>query len=132
MKNVTSLIELKESIILLEIQQTYEGKLLKQQFKTTYQNLRPVNLIKDTFKELVGAPDFKGNLVDTALSIAAGYLSKKVIIGGTHNPIKQLLGTVLQMGVTGIVAKNADGIKSTAMNLIQHFIKKNYLNEFGV
>ncbi len=124
MEKITSLIGLKESIILLEIQQAYEGQLLKEQFKTTYQNLRPVNLIKNTFKELVTTPDFKGNLVDTALSIAAGYLSKKVMVGSTINPIKQLLGTVLQIGVTGIVAKNADGIKSTAMNLIQHFINK--------
>lgn len=124
MEKITSLVGLKESIILLEIQQAYEGQLLKEQFKTTYQNLRPVNLIKNTFKELVSAPDFKGNLVDTALSVAAGYLSKKVMIGSTINPIKQLLGTVLQIGVTGIVAKNTDGIKSTAMNLLQQFINK--------
>lgn len=124
MKDISSLVELKESIILLEIRQAYEGQLLKEQFKITYQNLRPVNLIKNTFKELVAAPDFKGNLVDTALSIAAGYLSKKVMVGSTINPIKQLLGTVLQIGVTGIVAKNSEGIKSTAMNLIQHFINK--------
>lgn len=128
MKDITSLVELKESIILLEIQQAYEAQLLKEQFKTTYQNLRPANLIKNTFKELVSAPDFKGNLVDTALSIAAGYLSKKVMVGSTINPIKQLLGTVLQIGVTGIVAKNTDGIKSTAMNLIQHFINKKKAN----
>lgn len=124
MEKITSLIELKESIILLELQQVYEKQLLKDQFKITYQNLKPANLIKDTFKELVTAPDFKGNLLDTVLSIATGYLSKKVIIGSTLNPIKQLLGTVLQMGVTGIVAKNADDIKSTAINLMQHFLKR--------
>lgn len=124
MEKITSLVGLKESIILLEIQQAYEGQLLKEQFKTTYQNLRPVNLIKNTVKELVATPEFKGNLVDTALSIAAGYLSKKVMVCSTINPIKQLLGAVLQIGVTGIVAKNADGIKSTAMNLIHHFINK--------
>lgn len=124
MEKITSLIKLKESIILLEMRQDYEKQLLKDQFKTTYQNLRPANLIKETFKELVKAPDFKGNLLNTVLSIATGYLSKKIIIGGTHNPIKQLLGTVLQMGVTGIVAKNTDDIKSTAMNLLQHFLKR--------
>lgn len=134
MKNITSLVELKESIILLEIQQSHEGQLVKEQFKTTYQNLRPANLIKNTFKDLVSAPDFKGNLVDTALSVAAGYISKKVMIGSTINPIKQLLGTILQIGVTGIVSKNTDGIKSTAMNIVQHFInkkKEHKLNEFG-
>lgn len=124
MKKITSLIELKESILLLEIQQAYEGPLLKEQFKTTYQNLRPVNLIKNTFKELVAAPDLKGRLVNTAVSMVAGYLSKKALVGSTHNPLKKILGTVIQMEVTGVVAKNSDGIKSTAMQLIQHFLNK--------
>lgn len=134
MKKITSLAELKESIILLEIQRDYEGQLVKEQFKTTYQNFRPANLIKNTFKDLVSAPDFKGNLVDIALSVAAGYVSKKVMVGSTINPIKQLLGTILQMGVTGMVSKNTEGIKSTAINILQHFINKKKaptLNEFG-
>lgn len=124
MKKITSLIELKESILLLEIQQAYEGQLLKEQFKTTYQNLRPVNLIKNSFKELVAVPDLKGSLVNTAMSLVAGYFSKKALVGSTHNPLKKILGTVIQMGVSGIVAKNSDGIKSTAVQLIQHFLNK--------
>lgn len=124
MEKVTSLVELKEAILLLEVKQAYEGRLLKEEFKTTYQNLRPVNLIKNKFNELVSSPNLKENLLDTAISLAVGYLSKKVIIGGTNNPLKQIVGTLLQMGVTGIVAKNTDGIKSTAMQLIQHFLGK--------
>lgn len=124
MKKITSLIELKESILLLEIQQAYEGQLLKEQFKTTYQNLRPVNLIKNSFKELVAVPDLKGSLVNTAMSLVAGYFSKKALVGSTHNPLKKIIGTVIQMGVSGIVAKNSDGIKSTAVQLIQHFLNK--------
>lgn len=124
MEKITSSIELKEAILLLEIQQAYEGQLLKEQFKTTYQNLRPVNLIKNTFKELVAAPDLKGRIANTAMSLVAGYLSKKALVGSTHNPLKKMLGTVIQMGITGIVAKNSDGIKSTATQLIQHFLNK--------
>lgn len=124
MNKITSLVELKESILLLEIQQAYEGRLLKEEFKTTCQNLRPVNLIKNKFNELVASPNLKENLLDTVISLAAGYLSKKVIIGGTNNPLKQIVGTLLQMGVTGIVAKNTDGIKSKGMQLIQHFLSK--------
>ena len=124
MKKITSIVELRESILLLEIKQANEGRLLKEQFKTTYESLRPVNLIKNKFNELTTSPDFKGKLLNATLSLAAGYLSRKVVVGATHNPLKQLLGTLLQMGVTGIVSKNADGIKSTAMDLISHFLNK--------
>ena len=124
MKKITSIAELRESILLLEMKQAYEGRLLKEQFKTTYESLKPANLIHNSLRKFTTSPDFKGNLLNATLSLAAGYLSKKAVIGATHNPLKQLLGTLLQMGVTGIVSKNADGIKSTAMDLISHFLNK--------
>lgn len=124
MKKITSIAELRESILLLEMKQANEGRLLKEQFKTTYESLKPANLIHNSLRKFTTSPDFKGNLLNATLSLVAGYLSKKAVIGATHNPLKQLLGTLLQMGVTGIVSKNADGIKSTAMDLISHFLNK--------
>lgn len=124
MNKITSVDELRASILLLEIKQANEGQLLKAQFKITYENLRPVNLIKNTFNELVSAPDFKGDLLKTTLSLAAGYLSKKIAVGSTHNPLKQVLGTLLQMGVTSLVSKNTDEIKSAALNLLKTIFTK--------
>ena len=59
------------------------------------------------------------------MSLTAGYLSKKVTVGATHNPLKQLLGTLLQVGVTSLVSKNSEGIKSIAGTLINYFSRKN-------
>jgi hypothetical protein len=131
MQKITSIIELRESIALLEIKQSVEGELLKEQFKETYESIKPINLIKNTLKELTSAPDLKGDLLNASLSLAAGYLSKKVAIGSTDNPFKQILGTLLQMGVTSIVAKNADGIKSSTMNILNKlFTKKTPTEEY--
>ena len=124
MDKITNTTELKQAILLLEAKQTLEGGMLKEQFKITYESIRPINLIKSTFRELTADPDFKNNLLNTTLSMAVGYLSKKVAIGTTNNPFKQILGTILQMGVTSIVAKNSDGIKSTILNLIQTLFAK--------
>ena len=124
MQKITTVAELKESILLLEMKQANDVYLLKEQFKITYESLNPINLIKRKFSELITAPDLKGDILNTTLSLAAGYLSKKVVIGTTSNPLKQLLGTVLQMGVTSIVSKNSDGIKSGVMHLIDLFNKR--------
>ncbi len=124
MGNITSLAELKAAIMFLEVRQINEGKLLKEQFKITYESLKPVNLLKHTISNLATAPDFKGDLLSAAISLASGYLSKKIVIGSSHNPLKQLLGNLLQMGVTGLVSKNTDGIKSLAMNLITNLLNK--------
>lgn len=124
MDKINSIVQLKESIALLEIQQANDEQLLKEQFKITYASLSPTNLIKNTFHELVQAPDFKEDLLDTAMGIATGYVSKKIVVGNTHNPIKQIMGILLQLAITSIVSKNADGIKSTIMLFINKMTSK--------
>ena len=116
--------KIREQIFELELKQASDAALVKEQFKITYESLKPINLIKNTLNELVSAPDFKGNLVNTTLSLASGYLSKKAVVGNTHNPIKQLLGMFLQMGVTSIVSKNADGIKAAGLTVLNTLFRK--------
>ncbi len=122
MAKITTPAELKEAIRLLEIEQKVQGDLLKEQFKITYESLKPVNLIGNTIKELTKLPNLKGDLLTTVLSLGAGYLSKKAAVGNTANPLKQLLGTLLQMGVTGLVSKNSDSIRSIASELFSRLL----------
>jgi hypothetical protein len=52
------------------------------------------------------------NIIDTSLSLASGYMAKRVIAGVSGNIIRRVLGAVMQYGVTNFLAKNADGIRS--------------------
>jgi len=124
MEKIAAIEKLKASILLLELQQAREEVLLKEQFKITFESLQPANLIKNTFRDLTEAPDFKGNLLNTGLSMAAGYLSKKIVVGETHNPIKQILGSLLQVGITSLVSKNSVGITSAIVQAISSFSNK--------
>jgi hypothetical protein len=124
MEKIKTIEELNDAIRILELKQKFEEKLLKEQLKLTVENLKPVNLIKTTIHDLTTSPGFKNNLLDTTISMLAGFLSKKIVVGNTHNPIKQILGTVLQMGITSIVSKNTNEIKSATSNLIKNFIIK--------
>ncbi len=124
MNKVNSVVQLKESIALLERQQANDEQLLKEQFKITYAALSPANLIKNTFHELVQAPDFKEDILDTAMGIVTGYVSKKIVVGNTQNPIKQIMGIILQLAITSVVSKNADSIKSTIMLFINKMTSK--------
>ena len=125
MEKITSTIKLRESILLLEIKQANEERLLKEQFKITCESLKPANLLKHTLNELVTSPNLKGTILNTGLSLVAGYLSKKVVVGSTINPLKKVLGTLLQVTVSNLVSKNSDKIESTVMRLINIFSKKN-------
>lgn len=112
MKPIANSVDLKTAIRVLEIRQAYESRLLKIQFKKIYENLTPSNLIKSTLSEINEDADFKTDIINTSLGITAGYLSKKAVVGNSKSPFKNLLGQMVQVGVTSIVSKNADGIKT--------------------
>ena len=122
MAKQNALSALKESIRLLEIRQDEEGKILKEQFKITYQSLKPVNLIKSSMKELASSFEIKNSLFETIFSILSGYFAQKFIVSSKSNVLMKILGVVMQFGVTNFVSKNTDEIRLFFSNLIERFI----------
>jgi len=114
---------LKESIRLLEIRQVEEGQALKEQFKITYESLKPLNLIKSSLNELTSSVEIKNSLFETIVSILTGYLTKKMMVSSKSNPFMKILGALLQFGVTSIVAKNAESIRNYIMSVIDRFMQ---------
>ena len=76
MKNES--VALNEMIDLLQSKQAGELALLKEQFYCTYESLKPINLIKNTIHELTESPDIKTNLLNSAIGLTTGFLSKKI------------------------------------------------------
>ena len=62
------------------------------------------------------------------MGLATGYLSKKVIVGGSSNVLRKILGTVLQFGVANAVAKHPEAIRLLGKYVIQYFRNKNVNN----
>lgn len=123
MENRSVSIELKNSIQRLEVQLAYEEQLLKEQFNLTYEHFKPVNLLKSTIQEIAASPYLVDNIIATAVSLATGYLSKKIIIGTSGNIFRKFLGLLMQLGVTNTVAQHPDTIKSIGQYIYQHFIR---------
>jgi hypothetical protein len=87
-----------------------------------------VNLIKSTFKEAVESPDLKDNIINTSVGLATGYLSKLLFVNVSHSPIRKLLGIALQFGITQIVAKNPEAVKSFGKKLMKIISPKSATN----
>ncbi|NCO63984.1 MAG: hypothetical protein GW839_13445 [Flavobacteriales bacterium] len=96
---------LDKAISLLESQKRIEFIDLKNQFFKTREHFRPLNLLNETIKDFGESPVIKANLFETIISITGGYFSKKLIIGKSNSFIKNLLGYVLQFGVTNFISK---------------------------
>ncbi len=122
MKNINETETLNNAIILLQAKRDSELVLLKEQFHEAYESLRPINIIKSAFKE-VASPNVQGSIVDNAIGLGTGFISKKILVGSSHNPLKRIMGSMIQYAITNLVAKHADGIKSTGVHLISNFLK---------
>ena len=124
MQTINTAAELKNAIQQLEQKQTDEWLLLKEEFHTTYEKLKLINIIKSTFKEAVTVPDLKTNVINAAIGLTSGIVAKKVLIGKTINPLKKLLGIIVEVAVAGKVAKNTNNIRS-----IGNMIMKKIFNQ---
>jgi hypothetical protein len=128
MKPITSVDDLKEAILILKAEQEVNEQLLKEQAYATFENLKPVNLIRNTFTELASTPHLVDDILGASLGIVSGYISKKIVLGNSGNLFRRLFGTILQFGVTNIVAQNSNTIKSVGQSIIQHFLNKKVAN----
>jgi len=124
MLNISSISELKNAIQLLEDEQTSKELLLKKQLLHTYESLKPVNLLKNTIKEVASSPYLIDNVIGTAIGLASGYLTKKIVVNASGNMFRKLIGSVLQFGVTNLVAQNPETIKSFGKYLFQLILSK--------
>lgn len=129
MKNINTTLELKQEIALLETQMAEDQSALKDQFRLTYESLKPINLILNSIKDISSAPDLKGNLLNSALALGIGYFSKKALVGGTINPLKQIAGTLLQFGVTNLVSKNGNDMKMGVLGFLEKLLRKKKTEE---
>jgi len=124
MKDIANAADLRSAIAQLEVKQCYERLLIKEQFKNTCESVKPTTMLQNFVGDLPIIRNFKGTVAGTVLGMAVGYLSKKIVFGSSHNPINQLLQTLLKTGITNALNNHSSGIKTTAATLIENFIGK--------
>ena len=135
-KNETD--SLKELITTLKKKRDYESEMVKYQLHEVCESLKPSNLLKNAFHEVTHSPEIKNNLTNNAIGLGTGFIFKKLLVGTSHNLGKKILGTLIQIGVTGIVAKHLDEFKLIGKHLFnqvsESFIvkKDSRKNEFPI
>jgi hypothetical protein len=111
MQSINSEDKLSVSIHHLEKERAEEGKKMKEQLHLAYESIQPANLVKSALKEAAGSKDLKYLILNTAVGMTAGYLAKKLITGDSSSPSRKLFGALVSLGVTLVIANNADAIK---------------------
>lgn len=125
MQTINSQTDLRNAILELESRQALEGLLLKEQFLVAYESIKPINLIKNTFKEAADSHDFQDSMLNATIGLTTGYLSKILFQGISTSPVKKFLGTAVMFGIKNLVAQNPEVVKSVGHQLFK--ILKNVL-----
>ncbi|MBF4491889.1 hypothetical protein IRZ83_04490 [Flavobacterium sp. JLP] len=105
METVYTIETLNQQIALLETRQDAEWCAIKDEIDGIKENLKPLNLIRNTVEEINETVGFKSHVAQTAISIGLGFLAKKLVVGKSDSMLKGVFGSLLQLVVTNLVSK---------------------------
>jgi len=128
MEKITCTAEIKIAIQNLEFQQDIQGKLMKEEFLIAFESLKPVHLIKSILQEVTSSPYLLDNMLGSVMGMITGYISRKITVGGSHNLIRKVVGSLLQFGVTNVVAQHTEVLKWAGNFFMQHVLHKSEKN----
>jgi hypothetical protein len=124
MQKINSEVGLREAILRLEIKQIEDAKELNEKFHLASDSIKPINLVKSFFKKGTEPGEFKDDILNTSFGLMTGYLSKLLFQGITKSPVKKIVGTALMFGITSMIAKNPEAVRSVGNRILKIFRKK--------
>lgn len=123
-RTITTSAELNEAIEDLERRSSLQKQELKEQFAGTMENLKPINLIKHGLQSTFSGEN-KQDLLKAAIGLGSGILGRKLMMGRSGGGIiRKVIGAALEMGVVGVVVKNADKLKEKCSDLLNKIFHK--------
>lgn len=124
MQEITSTVSLQKAIQQLEVEREFQGMQLKKDFQIALSNLNPFNILKGTLEKATSTPLLFDNIISTIVGLATGFLTKKIVVGKSHNKLRVLLGSIVQYGVLNFVGQQSAAIKSIGLYLVQSLLRK--------
>ena len=116
---------LKTRILELETELKADQIELKADVKEILHSFRPAALIKSTVKDMVTSKDVKGDIIDSLIGLATGFVAKKMVIRGSGNPLIKVIGRLTELTVAKKVGSNAGGIRTIGGMLLKKLFHKN-------
>ena len=118
---------LKETIRILEIRQAEEIQDFNRQLKSTFDSLKPANLIKSMFKDFANQVEMKSNVFEAIIPLMTNFLSAKFMRFGRRNSFYRVIATIIQMSITNFTAKHRHKILDILTSTFERI--KDWLNQ---
>lgn len=132
MENQYTADSLREAIKALEIKQAEEGQKVKEQLLVTYENLKPINILRNIVNDFYSTDKYKQDFVEIVAGMTTGFITKKIVVGRSKNPMLKLVGLAIQFGITTLVTRKYNALKESAIQFISRFLESKEPNEQNV
>ena len=126
MKSKSATETLNEMISIQKMIYANDLEQLKMQFDVAYESVKPVNLVKNLIHQATASPDIKNDLLNKVIGLGTGLLSKKLLLGSSHNPFTKVFGLLFEFAVANVVSKHTEGIKTIGGNLFRRIFRKKH------
>lgn len=94
--DINNAVELKQAIALLEKNVDFKKRALIDQYHTTYESLKPANLIKNSVRKFAAKP----GIVNKIVGVGAGIMMRKLTPGNGPGFIKKGLISALRFAAS--------------------------------
>ncbi len=113
METINSSKDIQSAIFCLQQKRDQLRVDIENQIDSIHENLSPAHILKRTINNLVDSDGLKTKSASAALGLGSGLIAQKIVTGKSKNIFRNLLGTIVQIAVTGLVAKNSNKLTST-------------------
>jgi len=123
MQENTPYSNLKAAIVILEEKQFASRQDLQEQFKETFEQLNPINFLKNSISSFTGFPEIQSKILALLIPLATGILSKKGAGRSSRQSFVAQAGVLFLDGLNRYITQNPEVI-STISNFILNLFKK--------
>ena len=116
-------VDLKAAILELEDRRDREKLQLVKSLNELAESLKPINLIKSAIQKVKDGPGVGPTLVKATVGVGMTMLSKKLLLGKSPGIFRKIIGSVVQMGLAGLVARNTPSLKPPGKSLLSKIFR---------
>ena len=124
MTEITDIDMLQARVQELERDQDIQWKQLKDNVKQQYENIKPINLIKNAFSGLTDNIDSESDILKEGAALASGLIANAIMSGSKNKPMKRWVTLALFSAATYLITRYQDEIIAAGHNVMEFVAKK--------
>lgn len=124
MTEITDIDMLQARVQELERDQDIQWKQLKDNVKQQYENIKPINLIKNAFSGLTDSIDNESDILKEGAALASGLIANAIMSGSKNKPMKRWVTLALFSAATYLISRYQDEIIAAGHNVMEFVAKK--------